>query len=210
MMKDAFTVVIISCMLGQHVVTSVRVIAHVTTDGRLTVREIDHMRQVVSCEVYTPGGAAERELAGIPSEFQFLTDDFTFQSIVDSCQLPESGPRHKRSPEIIFPGTKWCGAGTAATNYDDLGVNQETDKCCRTHDHCPVNLESGEHSEELGLTNNYPYTISDCKCEEEFKQCLQNVGSVSANTLEIFYFNTLRLPCIKKGFPEKCSGIWIF
>lgn len=48
--------------------------------------------------------AAERELAGIPSEFQFLTDDFTFQSIVHSCQLPESGSRHKRSPEIIFPG----------------------------------------------------------------------------------------------------------
>ena len=32
---------------------------------------------------------------------------------------------------MIFPGTKWCGAGDVADSYDDLGYHREADKCCR-------------------------------------------------------------------------------
>ena len=52
---------------------------------------------------------------------------------------------------VIFPGTKWCGAGNIAASYEDLGVNRETDKCCRVHDHCPTYIRSGET--KYNLTN---------------------------------------------------------
>lgn len=38
---------------------------------------------------------------------------------------------------IIFPGTKWCGAGDIATSHTDLGWDKAADTCCRDHDHCP-------------------------------------------------------------------------
>ena len=32
---------------------------------------------------------------------------------------------------LIFPGTKWCGKGTVAESYNDLGVHKSADICCR-------------------------------------------------------------------------------
>ena len=32
---------------------------------------------------------------------------------------------------LIFPGTKWCGKGSVAENYFDLGVHKLADMCCR-------------------------------------------------------------------------------
>jgi hypothetical protein len=32
---------------------------------------------------------------------------------------------------LIFPGTKWCGKGTVAETYNDLGVHKSADICCR-------------------------------------------------------------------------------
>ena len=37
---------------------------------------------------------------------------------------------------LVFPGTKWCGPGSKAGSYADLGRAEETDKCCRDHDRC--------------------------------------------------------------------------
>lgn len=56
---------------------------------------------------------------------------------------------------IIFPGTKWCGPGNIAPNYDDLGSLEDTDKCCRAHDHCD-NIAAGKSRD--GLRNDTPYT----------------------------------------------------
>ena len=35
-----------------------------------------------------------------------------------------------------------CGVNDVATNYEDLGTGSyfEVDKCCRTHDHCPLKV----------------------------------------------------------------------
>jgi len=53
---------------------------------------------------------------------------------------------------LTVPGTKWCGPGNTADNYEDLGRERETDKCCRAHDHCEEIIES--HSSLHGLPNN--------------------------------------------------------
>ena len=52
---------------------------------------------------------------------------------------------------ITAPGTKWCGPGNTSSNYDDLGTQRETDKCCRDHDHCDDILEP--HTTLHGLNN---------------------------------------------------------
>jgi secretory phospholipase A2 len=61
---------------------------------------------------------------------------------------------------LFFSGTQWCGAGNVAEGFDDLGVFEELDKCCRVHDFCPDVLGSGESRPELfgDLVNNQPFT----------------------------------------------------
>jgi len=53
---------------------------------------------------------------------------------------------------ITVPGTKWCGPGNTAANFEDLGRERETDKCCRAHDHCDEIIES--HGALHGLPTN--------------------------------------------------------
>ncbi|CAG2164291.1 unnamed protein product [Oppiella nova] len=45
---------------------------------------------------------------------------------------------------LIFPGTKWCGAGNIAEHENDFGSEKDTDHCCRQHDHCFDSIESGD------------------------------------------------------------------
>ena len=37
-----------------------------------------------------------------------------------------------------------CGVNDVAKNYEDLGTGSyfEVDKCCRTHDHCPLKVNT--------------------------------------------------------------------
>lgn len=60
--------------------------------------------------------------------------------------------------QIFRLGTKWCGPGTSAKNYDDLGPAKAEDSCCRTHDHCPDYLPAGQESKERGLKNTAPFS----------------------------------------------------
>lgn len=48
-------------------------------------------------------------------------------------------------------GTKWCGTGDIAANYFDLGTEKEIDRCCRTHDLCPVKVRAFQS--RYGLNN---------------------------------------------------------
>jgi len=73
-----------------------------------------------------------------------------------------SGKRTKRS--ILIPDTKWCGAGSANENFEDVGQSRATDRCCREHDHCPYYIEA--MSKKYNLFNARLYTISHCYCDE--------------------------------------------
>ncbi|KAM7314440.1 hypothetical protein ISCGN_004224 [Ixodes scapularis] len=101
--------------------------------------------------------------------------------------------------------TKWCGAGDVAKNYDDLGVNKATDMCCREHDH------SGESIEALkskhGITNTNLYTMTNCKDDRKFYNCLLNDSSLPSAAVGKLFFNVLRTKCFDYAYPKKCGKI---
>lgn len=53
-------------------------------------------------------------------------------------------------------GTRWCGSGNDAKNYDDLGFLRELDMCCREHDHCPHYILPGTTA--YGYYNDWSFT----------------------------------------------------
>ncbi|XP_063585571.1 phospholipase A2-like [Penaeus indicus] len=108
-----------------------------------------------------------------------------------------------RSKRMIFPGTKWCGAGTKAGNSNDLGRYTETDRCCRAHDNCPDSIP--KRSIRHGLVNHKRYTLSHCDCDEEFLRCLKSAKSVSATLVGHAYFTVWNPRCFKKDFPAVCK-----
>jgi len=112
----------------------------------------------------------------------------------------------------ILPGTKWCGFNDLADNYHDLGSGSyfEVDKCCRSHDHCPIKVHSFDTN--YGVTNYHPYTKSHCACDDIFYKCLKAVTEPNpdTNAMEIaenlgrIYFNVLSLECAEPSYPKVC------
>lgn len=100
---------------------------------------------------------------------------------------------------VLFPGTKWCGAGNSAGSYEDLGRAKGTDMCCRDHDHCTDLILSGES--KYGLTNDASYTRLSCECDEKFRACLHDVKSKIANKVGQLYFNVIGTKCYRKYYP---------
>lgn len=96
-----------------------------------------------------------------------------------------------------YIGTKWCGPGNTAQNYDDLGDYKDVDKCCRMHDHCD-NIPAGESKNEL--TNSDYFTRLHCDCDKEFYQCLHTVNTSTANRVGKLYF-MLRNKCYQPEHP---------
>ncbi|KAK3915042.1 Acidic phospholipase A2 PA4, partial [Frankliniella fusca] len=104
-----------------------------------------------------------------------------------------------RQTGFIYPGTKWCGPGSTAQYYDDLGYHEAEDACCREHDHCPAVLEAGQCAQ--GLCNNAIYTKSHCDCDARFRRCLRSVGSETANLIGSIFFNVVQVSCFKEKRP---------
>ncbi|XP_055630650.1 phospholipase A2-like [Toxorhynchites rutilus septentrionalis] len=98
---------------------------------------------------------------------------------------------------LTLPGTKWCGPGNTADDYDDLGKHEEEDICCREHDHCD-NIPAGETKH--GLKNDDYFTRLHCKCDRDFQQCLKKINTTLSNRLGGFYF-AVRDKCYKKQYP---------
>lgn len=103
---------------------------------------------------------------------------------------------------FIFPGTKWCGAGDVAKNYDDLGPSRATDACCRDHDHSEDNIPALQTKH--GLRNTNLYTMTHCKDDRKFYGCLLNDSSLPSATVGKLFFNVLRTKCFDYTYPKKC------
>lgn len=103
---------------------------------------------------------------------------------------------------FIFPGTKWCGAGDVAKNYDDLGPSRATDACCREHDHADDSIAAFQ--DKYGIRNTNLYTMTNCKDDRKFYNCLLNDSSVSSVAVGKIFFNILRTNCFAYTYPKKC------
>ncbi|XP_037713191.1 phospholipase A2 [Drosophila subpulchrella] len=100
---------------------------------------------------------------------------------------------------ITVPGTKWCGPGNTAANFEDLGRERETDKCCRAHDHCDEIIEPHAVLHRLPANTDW-FPILKCTCEQQFINCLQAVNSLTSNTLGRIYYGS-RSKCFDNGYP---------
>lgn len=96
-----------------------------------------------------------------------------------------------------FSGTKWCGTGDIAKDYHDLGAEKAVDRCCRTHDLCPVKVRG--YSRRYNLTNNSLYTKSHCRCDDDLYDCLRSSDSPTAHLMGNIYFNLIQVPCVEES-----------
>ncbi|XP_029651402.1 phospholipase A2-like [Octopus sinensis] len=110
--------------------------------------------------------------------------------------------RRKRGIIPMFPGTKWCGDGNISRNYDDLGNNEETDKCCRSHDHCVEYILP--FTRRYGLFNWSIFTKCSCNCDNRFYDCLKNSTDAAADTIGYIFFNMLGRECFTSQYPDRC------
>ncbi|XP_071038008.1 uncharacterized protein [Parasteatoda tepidariorum] len=71
---------------------------------------------------------------------------------------------------FLYPGTNWCGSGSNARKFNELGYNAAADRCCRDHDHCPYTIEG--FTRKFNFFNFRFHTISHCDCDESEKRTL--------------------------------------
>lgn len=110
--------------------------------------------------------------------------------------LPDYHERRKRSffnKYLIFPGTKWCGRGQIAKEYDELGDDVEADVCCRDHDCCHDIIPC--FSTKYNYFNYRFHAILHCDCDKRFRGCLKQSVSPMASLIGRIYFNIMGSKC---------------
>ncbi|KAK4873840.1 hypothetical protein RN001_013200 [Aquatica leii] len=112
----------------------------------------------------------------------------------------QHGSMHKRSRKtraisdyLIAPGTLWCGYQDKANSYTELGGMSLTDKCCRRHDHCKMNIHG--FSRKYNYYNAKPFTLSHCFCDSSFRACLKMADTSDANLVGKLFFNIVQTKC---------------
>lgn len=110
--------------------------------------------------------------------------------------------RRKKRQLMIYPGTNWCGVGSATEGYNDLGWNAAVDRCCRQHDHCPRIIEA--FSKKYNYFNYRFHTLSECECDERFRTCLKRVNNAPSNLVGKLFFNVVQMKCFTLKSEETC------
>jgi len=125
--------------------------------------------------------------------------------------------KRKVFPEMVYPGTKWCGPGDDAEDYTDLGSLINTDKCCRAHDNCPEDILPFQT--KYHYFNYRPWTVTHCTCDENLFNCLKDVGfeipeeATDSNRIGDVFFREVNPPCFRLQHNKYCvkrhwSGLW--
>ncbi|XP_057330523.1 group 3 secretory phospholipase A2 isoform X2 [Microplitis mediator] len=154
------------------------------------------------CALYHDRGVIQKMILGAdPKKVRQMSSNLV-TDLEETCkQSRKKGKNQPAGGGLIYPGTKWCGPGTLATSYDDLGYHASEDACCREHDHCPEVINP--HQCLKSICNNSPFTRSHCDCDAKFRRCLQNLNTEVANTLGALFFNVIQVTCFQERRP--CS-----
>ncbi|XP_065341254.1 phospholipase A2-like [Cloeon dipterum] len=105
---------------------------------------------------------------------------------------------------LIYPGTNFCGVGSASRG-EELGRLIQLDQCCRMHDQCPDSMPA--KTSKHGLENKDFYTRSHCDCDSNFYQCLKAAKGLHAVNVGNIYFNVLQSKCYKQFTRQQCVQI---
>lgn len=174
----------------------------------IAVVELGPQRMLLNCELLEVKTVQDRLMALKSLKYIKPQLKISFKHILEveqQCQmLPRLSGYISQSatsnglfdPSIIHgvvPGTMWCGRGDVARTYHDLGNFEAPDRCCRTHDMCPVKV-SGQ-STQYNITNYSIVTRSHCDCDEMFYNCLKSAGSPVGDIMGALYFNVADLYC---------------
>ncbi|XP_058019911.1 protein PROCA1 [Ahaetulla prasina] len=119
-----------------------------------------------------------------------------------------AGGRRRAKRGFTYPGTLWCGAGDIAENYEQLGEHQETDKCCREHDHCQHLIYPFTY--KYGHRNLRWHTISHCDCDRRLKDCLSAVNNTASRVVGQAFFNIIQVPCFELVYQESCVESYLY
>uniref|UniRef100_A0A224XEW7 Putative Phospholipase A2 n=1 Tax=Megacormus gertschi TaxID=1843536 RepID=A0A224XEW7_9SCOR len=158
------------------------------------------LRTFEGCRILTSINEIAAEALRTPTHAIRRISKEELESYEGRCQ-------HMPDSERVVWGTKWCGAGNIAKNYEDLGIFDNVDRCCRDHDHCE-NIPSG--GTKYGLMNEGKYTLMRCKCEDALKKCLDSIPGIGAAVgvagFKLVYFHIYANGCYHvKGCPETRS-----
>jgi len=104
---------------------------------------------------------------------------------------------------MIWPGTNWCGHGSKAKHYDDLGLETDVDRCCRQHDMCPYMIEGFKYG--YSYFNWQLHTLNHCDCEIRFHNCLKTSTSGAASIVKKVYFSLLNRKCFELELMPQCE-----
>ncbi|KAM6403022.1 protein PROCA1 [Rhynochetos jubatus] len=119
---------------------------------------------------------------------------------------PPGRPRARRG--LTYPGTLWCGAGSNADDYEQLGEHRDTDRCCRDHDHCQHVIHP--FTARYGYRNLRWHTISHCDCDRRLKECLRRVNDTASRVVGQAFFNVIQVPCFEFAYKEECVEPYLY
>ncbi|XP_031705215.1 uncharacterized protein LOC116384546 isoform X2 [Anarrhichthys ocellatus] len=112
----------------------------------------------------------------------------------------------RRKRAWIFPGTLWCGTGSKAAGYEQLGMFESADTCCREHDHCLHVILS--FTVNYGVFNSNFFSVSHCDCDQRFRQCLLGVNDTISSMVGYSFFNILQVPCFRLKQQMRCTEMY--
>jgi len=182
----------------------------------LAIIEMDTHEELVACKLHEVGDYEEKhQIIESWSSMGLDVRKLRFVDMVDLIYRCQEVPSvhsvdfSELKPHIeqaliplnvgVVPNTKWCGFGSNTLEYSQLGSHLELDKCCRAHDHCPV------QSSGFTRDNPSPYTLSHCLCDQKFSQCLKSVGSSTADIIGKIFFNIAKLQCFTFSQDFQCK-----
>ncbi|XP_040011706.1 group 3 secretory phospholipase A2-like [Xiphias gladius] len=112
----------------------------------------------------------------------------------------EMGQRGKLGGDAPGYCQERCGA---AVRYEQLGMFESADRCCREHDRRLCIIPA--FTVNYGVFNPNFHTVSHCDCDHRFRQCLLDVNDTRSISVGYSFFNILRVPCFELKQQRRCT-----